>query len=391
MTRHAVIVGAGIAGMTTSLCLARIGWRATVLEQAPVISEVGAGLQLSPNGMKVLRTLGLTAAIETTAFAPEAIEMRMGRSGRRVFRVPLGQAAVERWGAPYLQMHRADLLAVLLDAATAHDQIELRNGARAASVKAGCVRLDDGAEVAGDLVIGADGIHSIVRQHLLGEDQPRFTGNVAWRMTVPMERLGDLAPPPTACIWAGPGRHAVTYRLRGGTLANFVGVVEQDGWQEESWTEQGSRDAALADFAGWDPVLLKLIEAADTHFRWALHVRDPLPRWSDGPVLVLGDAAHPMLPTLAQGAVMGIEDAWVLTDLLDQGESPETVGQALHATRIARVSRVQATAARNVSRFHYRSPITQLAHYAPLWTAGAVMPGFVNGLQDWLYGSDVTE
>lgn len=391
--RIALIAGGGIGGLTAALALRQRGWGVHVLEAAPAIEEVGAGLQLSPNAMKVLSALGISDAVEERAFEPEALELRLGRSGQQVFQISAGSAARRRWGAPYLHIHRADLLDVLEQAVRQQNHAAISLGAKAVSYSlagdGAHLNLASGEPLAGDLVIGADGIRSALRDQMLGPDQPRFTGNLAWRMTVPMERL-KTPPPPTACVWAGRGRHAVTYRLRGGTLANLVGIVERSDWTGESWTESGTRDDALSDFSGWVPQVTEIIEKADSLFRWALFDRAPLSRWHDGAVALLGDACHPMLPFMAQGAAMAIEDAWVLAQAVEASQSVEQ-GLALYeARRKPRASRVQAASRANMKTFHRRSPVTRLATYGPMWLANRAVPGFVQSRQDWIYGEDVT-
>lgn len=391
--RIALIAGGGIGGLTAALALLQRGWGVQVLEAAPAIEEVGAGLQLSPNAMKVLDALGLAQAVEARAFEPEALELRLGRSGQQVFQIAAGKAARKRWGAPYLHIHRADLLDVLEQAVRQHRHAAIRLGAKAVSYSlagdGAQLNLASGEPLAGDLVIGADGIRSALRDQMLGPDQPRFTGNLAWRMTVPLDRL-KTPPPPTACVWAGRGRHAVTYRLRGGALANLVGIVERSDWTGESWTESGTRDDALSDFNGWVPQVTEIIEKADSLFRWALFDRAPLSGWHDGAVALLGDACHPMLPFMAQGAAMAIEDAWVMAQALEASPSVAQ-GLALYeARRKPRASRVQAASRANMKTFHRRSPAMRLATYGPMWLANRAVPGFVQSRQDWIYGEDVT-
>ncbi|CAL9285599.1 FAD-dependent monooxygenase [Streptomyces sp. SudanB52_2052] len=410
-TKHAVVVGAGIGGLTTALALGRTGWRVTVLEQAAAVGEVGAGIQLSPNGVRVLSSLGVLDRLLPTTFRPEAVEMRLGRSGRHVFRIELAETAVRRWGAPYLHVHRADLLDALLAATTGSGlDITLRTGSAVRSYEQDPEQvtavLDSGRRVSGSLLVGADGIHSVIRGQMLGTGEPRFTGHVAWRVTVPIERLGRDAPPPTACLWVGEGRHAITYRLRGGALANLVAVVERDAWRGESWTERGTQEDALADFAGWHPTVTTVLREADAHYRWALFDREPLENWTDGRVALLGDACHPMLPYLAQGATMAIEDAQVLADRLEahrleaqgleaqgleaQGlERPGDVPRALRsyaATRRPRTARVQAGSRQNGQRFHQGGRFAHL----PLWFLGKLAPRVYHRRLDWLYGHRVS-
>jgi len=390
----AVIAGGGIGGLTAALCLHHHGHDATILEASDALTEVGAGIQISPNGMKVFAALGLADDVARVAFAPEALEMRSGRTGRQVFQIPITEKERARWGGPYLHVHRADLVDVLAAAVRTRMPGAVELSARATGYRqsdsSASVTLAGGREVAGDLIIGADGIHSAIRAQMLGADAPDFTGNVAWRAVVPMEALGDLAPPPTACVWTGPGRHCVTYRLRGGALANLVAVVERDDWQRESWTEEGTRDEALADFDGWHPVLTNLLNKADRHFRWALFDRQPLPTWTDGRVTILGDAAHPMLPFMAQGAVMAIEDAWSLAAALNDVTTVAADVQHYQDRRLGRTAKVQAAARANAKTFHKRTILEQVGTYGPMWLAGKLAPAVVHTRNDWLYGYDVT-
>lgn len=392
----AVIAGGGIGGLTAALALAHHGHEVVVLERANAFTEVGAGLQIPPNAVKVLRALGIADRVARDAVRPLAIETRMGRSGRTVFRVPLGAPAERRWGAPYLHIHRADYIDALVDCVQDTPNITLHLGAELSDIQENTtdvgVTLNDGRTVSGDMLIGSDGLNSRVREWLHGPDTPRFTGNVAWRAVVPMDVLGPHAPELTACAWMGRGRHAVTYRVRGGAFVNFVGVVERDDPGREDWAARGAKAEALRDFEGWHPTVTQLIEAVSDGalFRWALYDRDPLPFWSRGRVSVLGDAAHPMLPFMAQGAAMATEDAWVLADALSRSSGVEAALQTYHARRIARASRVQAASRANAKTFHRRTLPTQLATYSPMWLAGRIAPGAVRARFDWLYGMDVT-
>lgn len=389
-----LIAGGGIGGVTAALALVRHGFDVEVLEQASSLGEVGAGIQISPNGARVLRALDLLAQVEQIAFKPERIEMRFGRSGRTVFTIPLAAEAVRRWGAPYLHVHRADLLEVLAAELRLKASAAIRTGARvegyAANERGVEVRLSGGERMTADVLIGADGIKSAIRTQMLGEEAPRFTGCVAWRAVVPIDRLGSDAPPPAACVWVGEGKHAVTYRLRRGELANFVGVVERDDWRKEGWTEKGARDDALRDFAGWHPVVTRLIESAPELFRWALFDRDPLDRWTAGRVALLGDACHPMLPFMAQGAVMAMEDAWVMAANLKALPDPLTALASYEHARKSRAAKVQRAARANAGIFHRRTLLGKLGTYGPMWLGARLAPGAVHARQDWLYGEDVT-
>ncbi|MGB7373897.1 FAD-dependent monooxygenase [Pontixanthobacter sp.] len=390
----AVIVGGGIGGLTAALCLHHHGWHAEILEQASALEAVGAGIQISPNGVKVLRALGVADAIERSVFAPRDLQFRNGRTGAIIGRMAMGAAMEARYGAPYWHVHRADLIAALSAAVDQRMPGAVRTGVSvtryhqdAHGIHAQSAQTE---RITGDVLIGADGIKSAIRAHMLGPAQPRFTGNVAWRAVVPVSQLGRHTPPPAATIWFGEGKHAVTYLLRGGTLANLVGVVERDGWTTENWREQGTRAQALADFAGWHPTITRIMEQAHAHHRWALFDRDPLPRWTDGRAALLGDACHPMLPFMAQGAVMAIEDSWVLAHSLSRQTDLPRALIGYQNARTARTARVQREARKNMGIFHRRTRAGKLATYGPLWLASALAPSLMMARNDWLYGHDVT-
>ena len=381
-----LIIGAGIGGLTLAHALIQRGKNVRVLESAPALETVGAGIQISPNAVKVLRALGLEKAVTANAFQPRAIEARMGRSGRSVFEIPLALEAEKRWGASYLHIHRADYITALSETLPV-GTIELN--ARVKSYQHTendvSVSLADGRKLTAPYLIGADGIRSVMRAQMLGPDAPQFTGNMAWRAVVPAERLGELVPNPTACAWFGPNRHAVTYRLGvQGQLVNFVGVVEQESWQEEGWSLQGDKAEALRDFEDWHPVICNLLENADELHRWALFDRAPLEKWVEGRAALMGDAAHPMLPFLAQGAAMAVEDAWVLAEVIASGQDLS----AYQKLRLLRTSKVQAASRANMGLFHKASLPAQLLTYGPLWAAGKLVPAFVHRRMDWLYGFD---
>lgn len=390
----AVIVGGGIGGLTAALCLRHHGWDVEILEQAAALEEVGAGIQISPNGVKVLRALGIADAIEQTIFTPHDLQFRNGRSGAIIGRTPMGAAMEARYGAPYWHIHRADLITALSAAVQQRIPGAIRTGVSVTGYHQDDHRIHaetaDGGRITGDILIGADGIKSVIRTQMLGPAQPRFTGNVAWRAVVPVSQLGTHTPPPAATIWFGEGKHAVTYLLRGGTLANLVGVVERDDWTTESWTEQGTREQAMADFTGWHPTITSIIEQADSHHRWALFDRDPLPRWTDGRAALLGDACHPMLPFMAQGALMAIEDGWVLADSLSHQADPHRALIQYQNARKARTARVQREARKNMGIFHRRTRAGKIGTYGPLWLASKLAPSLLMARNDWLYGHDVT-
>ncbi len=389
----AVIIGAGIGGLSAALALLKYGWDVEILEQSKELNEIGAGIQISPNGVKVLRALNIDKTLEDYISVPRYWQFRGGYSGRVITNTPMGTEMEKRYGAPYWHIHRADFIHALAQALKEHGHNILKMNNMVVGYgqndKEAWAQLSDGSRVNGDIIIGADGIKSIIRENMLGPSKAIFTGNVAWRYTVPVSDLGRHKPPPGACIWVGEGKHAVTYLLRGGTLANLVAVVERD-WQVESWNEQGKREEALHDFAGWHPTIRKIINQSDQHYRWALFDRAPLEKWSDGRVVLLGDACHPMLPFMAQGAVMAMEDAYVLARSLSQHSDIDKAFTDYFGKRYARTARVQKIARDNMQLFHQRSTGGKLINFAPLWLANRLMPNKFHEHNDWLYGHDVT-
>jgi len=370
----------------------------TVLEQSSELGEVGAGIQLPPNAMKVFKALGLEQQITRQAFRPEALEVRMGTSGLPIFRVPLNERTRQQWGASYYHIHRADYIEVLkqalLERAPGALKLDASVSGYEQSPETVSVHLQNSEQIEADVLIGADGIHSLIRQQMLGADKAEFTGNVAWRAVVPIEALGQHAPDPTACVWMGRGRHAVTYRLRGGELANFVGVIEREDWTKEGWSETGTVEEALQDFGGWHPVITSLIRAAkpEALYRWALFHRRPLATWTEGRAALLGDAAHPMLPFMAQGAAMAVEDAWALAAELSIVGRPVSASlEQYQARRYARARKAQSMSLANAKTFHQPSSFAQIRTYAPMWLAGKIAPQIIRGRLNELYQYDVTK
>jgi len=382
-----IVVGAGLGGLALALGLGRVGIDVLVLEQASAFGEAGAGIQLSPNAVRALRSLGLEERVRGIGFAPQAVEVRDHASGRRRLRTELGDAAQARWRAPYLQVHRADLHALLLDAAGRTGRADFRLGARVAGVEAGAAVLEGGERLPADVVVGCDGVRSAVRAALWGDDAARFTGQVAWRGTVPVDRLPPGLVRPMAQVWTGPHRHFVCYPVRGGALINFIAVTEERRWRTESWSEPGDRAALLHAFDGWPGSARALIEGADAVWRWALYDRPPLPRWSKGTITLLGDAAHPMLPFLAQGAAMAIEDAVVLAGALTPGGPVEAALARYEAARRARTARVQAWSRRNAALFHLPGSLAAGA-FGAASVLDRIKPGGAAQRFDWLYGYD---
>lgn len=384
-----LIAGAGIAGLAAALALARKGHDVRIIEQAPALEEVGAGLQLGPNAMRVLDALGIGEAVAAAGQSPAAITLRDGRSAREILKVPLGEAAKRRWGAAYVTLHRADLVAILAEALEQAGPGVLSLGTELATIDnradGVAVTTASGETLTANLLIGADGIRSAVRAHLFGPETPRVTGHVAWRALVRIDPADPAAPPPGVGAWLGPRRHAVTYRIRP-DLVNLVAVTEQSDWREESWNLPGDADRLRADFAGWS-ALAPLLARVERPLRWALFDRKPMRAWHRNRALLIGDACHPMLPFLAQGAAMGIEDGYALAELLPlEGEAIEPALARFFALRQPRTARIQAMARSNGVDFHEGNPLATLAMRLPLGRAASARPDAVMARWDWLYG-----
>ena len=377
-----LITGGGIGGLTAALCLARNGFEAAVFERAPEFAQMGAGLQLSPNASRVLHHLRLAPQLAARAFLPAATEFRRWRSGKLISRSALGETVRQIYGFPYYHMHRGDLLRLLLEAAEREGRIELHRGAEvrrfrqdAHGVQITVARGDGETLYRGIALVGADGIHSSVRTRLFGRQAPTFTGNVAWRALVPAQRLPKGRVRPVTSCWWGPGGHFVHYYVRGGALVNCVCVVEKAGWEVESWTERGEPGELKADFTGWHSDIQTLIDCmdADALYKWALHERPPMPRWGKGLVTLLGDACHPMLPFMAQGAATAIEDAAVLAACLAAGGDKATGLRRYEDLRRGRTARMQALSRRNAKLFHLSGIAAWLRNRAANWAGGRLM------------------
>jgi salicylate hydroxylase len=359
--RKITIAGAGLGGLTAAACLLLDGHDVEVFEQAPQLGEIGAGIQVSANAMHVIRHLGLGDAIALQAVRPEAYTFCMADNGEVVQSFELSKAHEQAHGAPYYHVHRADLHTLL--------------AGRVEELKPGCIKLNhhirgyeetdgsvlasfsNGMRVSSDMLIGADGLKSVVRAQMRGADSPVYTGDLAWRVIVPAEPIRQHFPRIQQTLWMSGGGHAVSYFVRNAELLNFVGIVEKPKASEESWTLRRSWDEFKSDFAGWNPAVQSIIDSVnkDACYVWALHIREPIRDWSTKRVTLLGDSVHATLPYLAQGAAMAMEDGAVLARALQLDVPLAAALNVYERNRFERTARVVRESSANGKLFHNRS------------------------------------
>ena len=351
-----LVAGGGIGGLTAALCLARRGYRVRLFEQAPTIDEPGAGLQLSPNASRVMHDLALEAPLRSSVSLPQAIEIRHWRTGQVLAAYPLGAHVEETYGFPYYLVLRKDLVNCLVNAALEDRHVELHTGARVERIHqsgAGVAVSVNGTLHTGSALVGADGINSTVRTVLFGSETPTYGGDIAWRALVSAKGLPAAMMRPVVTLWWGPGKHFVHYLAGGNALVNCVGVVASRD-EPSSRIETGDYSAFKSDYADWHPDVRTLIDRTerDGCSRWALYDRPPMPRWTDHRATLLGDACHPALPFMAQGAAMAMEDAAVLARCIAQDTDVPAALTRYESMRRARTAQVQRRSRRNAWIFH---------------------------------------
>lgn len=344
--QRVLIVGGGIGGLTCALALSRAGHSVQLYEQAPAFGEIGAGIMLTPNATRVLRHFGLGASLDRGGMRPPASRYRRFDNAALMGDAPLAHVMESTYGAPWLHIHRSDLLDALLAAVRAQGGVDLHVGHRAA----GCaqdggsvtVQFGNNATAEGELLVACDGVRSTMRAGLIEQAEARFRGQVAWRALAPARGLPERVTDRASVVWIGEDRHIVQYVLRGGSLVNYVAIAAQQEWAEEGWNRSARLEEVQEEFAGWHEDVQCLLAAtpADALYKWGLFDRDPLEQWVYGRIALLGDAAHPMLPFMAQGSAMAIEDAAILVRCLEAFDDLEVALSRYQAVRRERTARV---------------------------------------------------
>ena len=387
-----VIAGGGIGGMAAAAALLGRGIDVEVYEQAPALTEVGAGIQISPNGSRALDSLGVFDRLQAVSCEPERKEFRLWNTGKTYPLFDLGDAARKTYGYPYLTVYRPDMLDVLADRVRSLKADAIHLGAKVTGAEqdgsSASLLLDDGTRATGDVVLGADGWRSAVRTAVWGEYAPAFSGMVAWRAVIDWDKLPQSMREMLGLTWIGPGAHSVSYPLHGGALLNFVGTVEGKTWTAEGGSTVGDKAECHDDFAGWHEQIHTLIDLAPSLLKWALVRWEPIDRWSSGRVTLAGDAAHATLPFLAQGAVHSIEDGVVLARALEAYADPVQALSRYEAARAPRTARMVRGATDNTWRFH--SPELATPQGADAFMAREYSQEPITERYDWLYSYDAT-
>jgi salicylate hydroxylase len=377
------VIGGGIGGLTAAIALRQKGASVTLFEQAKAIGEVGAGIQISTNAASVLHALGLKP-MNWPHSKPQAVELRDYKHGLLVSHIPMNISDE----APFIQFHRADLIEGLYQAA--HDAgVVIKLGCRTQleSTTPNGVEIDS---ITYDLVVGADGVRSTLRDQFYDGKSPEFTGKIAWRTLVQTDNLPNGFQPNT-CIYMGPKKHIVTYPLRNGKLINIVAVEERNEWADEGWNHQGNANDLCQMFKGWCPDIETLLAQAQSPNVWGLFAHAPLQDWMKGRIVLLGDSAHPMVPFIAQGACMAIEDAWVLADQLAKEPEVTKALSQYQDIRKPRTTKVQQTALQSGNIYHASNPLTRKVLHMGMKLCSKAAPSIMSRHYDWIYTHDVTK
>ncbi|MCH2191708.1 MAG: FAD-dependent oxidoreductase [Gammaproteobacteria bacterium] len=383
MSKNVLIVGGGIGGLTAALCLARSGHQVTVFERSSKVQDIGAGIQCGANAVRVLDHLGLRHQIEQVSVKPREIVFRDYLYGSPLYQVELGKKYEDKYGAPYFHIHRADLYAMLYEAAGAHSSVDVLTDSDVRDFEETSdqvrVILSSGETFQGDLLIASDGIRSTIRKQIHSDKSAVYTGNVAWRATVATNKLPADFMPTVTTNFVGPRKHMVLYYLRAGELLNMVGVVEKQSHAGDSWKSKGDVRELQKDFSGWHPMVETVIDSVerDQCYQWALYDHRPINKWGTDRVVLLGDAAHATLPFIASGAAMAIEDARILDRCLTECNSVKTAIKKYQFNRFDRTSKVQNISRKFGKLYHIPNRLLLKTAFAGLRALGGKKEDFL--------------
>ena len=393
MSKYKIVIsGAGIGGLLTAIALQKKGFTVSVLEQATELKEVGAGLQLSPNVLRALYQLGLEKDLLQVVSEPLGKEIRLWSTGQTWSLFDMDEDYQKRYGYPYFMIYRPDLHNLLLRAVEQHQPGTVQLGCKvvaAHQTPTGVEVVTSQQRVMADIFIAADGVHSTIRNQFFGADRPQFSGCMAWRGVIPMAKLPEHLRHNVGVNWIGPGAHVINYPLRRGELMNFVGILERDDWLVESWNTQGTHAECHTDFQGWHDDIHTMIEHIEIPFKWALMSRPPLEQWVKGSIVLLGDAAHPTLPFLAQGAGMAIEDGFVLAEALSKESRLSQALSLYEQARVERCKNIVNGSTANGRRFHnaeLKDQASAEAYVTREWTKEKIASRY-----DWIFNYKVDE
>ena len=385
-----LIIGAGIGGSTLALSLQKLGIDYVLLEQAPALEEVGAGIQLSPNGVRVLEALGLKDALASFCTEPDFHKYSVWDTGETILRTPLMPGVRDEYGHAYYHAYRPDLIRALTDGLTPGElHLNTRVTAVGQDANVAWAVCADGSRVEGDVLIGADGIHSLVREQVFKPDAPRASGYVTWRGVVDSAAIADLEIPTSAYVDMGPRLSFVYYYVAGGRRMNWIALGQADDEKHESWSQTASKDEVIAAFDGWYERPKRMIEATEQPFVTALFDRNPPDTWVSGRIAVMGDAAHAMLPYHAQGAVQSIEDAWVIARTLERGTKDIPAALTRYESLRYERANLMVQQSRNAERwYHVDDPAEVAARNDRFRRNNERLDGGFSPQQHWLYSYD---
>jgi salicylate hydroxylase len=387
---HVLIAGAGIGGLTAALALLERGIRVSVFERVAQLREIGAGFHCTPNGTRVLKSLGLGPAIDEVAVRLAERDIRLWSTGRAWLLPGHGRDSERRYGSPYMAFHRGDLHSILAREVMRRQPDAVHLNSHVVGFEQDeqgvILEVEGGNRFRGDALVGADGVHSVVRKQLFGPDKAEFSGEIAWRGLIPIGRLPERMRGSITTNWIGPHGSVSVYPVRRGELINFVGLVERDDWRVESWIQEGSHQECEHDFRGWHEDIFTLIRNIETPFKWALFLREPQKRWSQGRVTLLGDACHSMVPYLGQGANSAIEDAYVLARCLDSDAHVPSALQRYEGARKDRATELVYQSNAQSKRIH--DPVLGDPNKAVAYVEENWAPEKIKGRYDWIFDYD---